>query len=101
MRLLIDDVRELPRNEIHVIARTYEAGLAILAAFNVTHLYLDHDLGTIDDTGLDLMRAADSAGCLPPNIALVTANIVGAANMEAQLKEYGYTKHDPTWWSKN
>ena len=44
--LLIDDFREF---DVDHIAKTAREGLAALAEYPVTHLYLDHDLGDVGE----------------------------------------------------
>ena len=88
--LLIDDFREF---DVDHIAKTAREGLAALAEYPVTHLYLDHDLGDVGEpTGYDVLNMALHRGILPANVMLVTANPVGRENMERALENAGYEK---------
>ena len=94
--LLIDDVRDY---DVDLIARNARAGKAALI-MDVTHLYLDHDLGDVDEpTGYDVLVWAIEADYLPPNVFLVTANPVGRDRMVAALENAGYRK-DGNWYRK-
>ena len=93
--LLIDDAREL---EMDYTARTPREGRMALLAFPVTHLYMDHDLGT-DATGYDVLTWALERGCCPEKVYFVTSNPVGRDNMIRALEAYGYEKNGP-WYVK-
>jgi hypothetical protein len=96
LHLLIDDVRDY---EVDIIARNARAGKSCLF-MDVTHLYLDHDLGDVDEpTGYDVLVWAIESEYLPPNVFLVTANPVGRSRMEAALLNAGYRK-DGHWYRK-
>jgi hypothetical protein len=104
--LLIDDMREI---EADVIARTFEAGikaLKLLGPFET--LYLDHDLGEVDETsgseswvtvdGQKLPMNGYGIMCfleanphlLPEKITIVSSNPVGRKNMQIVIdKLYG------------
>lgn len=89
MTLLIDDLKDLPAD---VIARTYDAGIAILKNMHITHLKLDHDLGLNSKTGYDVVLIleqefyANGIGHLPATIELVSYNPIGIKNMTAALE---------------
>jgi len=93
--LLIDDLRELKMDHV---ARTAEAGRQALLSFPVTHLYMDHDLGT-DETGYDVLTWALERGCCPDSVYFVTSNPVGRDNMARALEAHGYEKTGP-WYCK-
>lgn len=95
MKLLIDDERTYGAD---IVARTYKAGLAVLRTKEITHLYLDHDLGG-NKTGYDLLKEALNYALLPNKITLVTANPVGLINMKAFLIDCGYksSEHNNTF----
>jgi hypothetical protein len=81
--LLIDDIRNLPGSTL--IARTYSAGLECLRKFKVYSLYLDHDLGEVDErhTGYGIMCFLEEhPEFLPDKIILVTSNPVGRQRMQ-------------------
>ena len=91
MWMIIDDKRDL---ECEVIARTSQAGFAILSWLfdDVEVLVLDHDLG--DESYMDgnkLLKEIIVAKILPPRVQLCTSNPVGRASQAAQLEEIGYT----------
>lgn len=102
MRILVDDVRNI--NGVDIIARTYDG--AKVAIWGTTPhsvnpidiLYLDNDLGELDDDGTPSMYK-DGQGILrwmfvndlhPKQIILVTANIVARNNMISTLLDNGY-----------
>jgi hypothetical protein len=89
--LLIDDCRDLG---VDVIARTPEAGRKLLALGGWECLCLDHDLGSAQETGYDVLRWAIECGMLPPKVQLVTSNPVGRSNMRAALESVGYSTAD-------
>ena len=93
--LLIDDLRELKMDHV---ARTAEVGRQALLSFPVTHLYMDHDLGT-DETGYDVLVWALARSCVPDNVYFVTSNPVGRDNMAAALEAEGYQKKG-NWYRK-
>ena len=93
--LLIDDFREF---DVDHIAKNARDGQQALLSFPVTHLYMDHDLGDVDEpTGYDVLVWALERGTCPPNVQMVTANPVGRDNMVAALENAGYTK-DGVWY---
>lgn len=95
--LLIDDFRFY---EMDHIARTAQEGRKALLAFPVTHLYMDHDLGAYSDTnGYQVLTWALERGIAPAHVQLVTANPVGAENMQRALENAGYTKKG-VWFSR-
>lgn len=95
--LLIDDERYF---KVDLIARNARAAKAALI-MDVTHLYLDHDLGDVDEpTGYDVLVWAIEADYLPPNVMLVTANPVGRSRMEAALENAGYRKAG-NWYKRD
>ena len=88
--LLIDDFREF---DVDHIAKTAREGLAALAEYPVTHLYLDHDLGDVGEpTGYDVLCLGLHRGQIPAHVMLVTANPVGRDNMARALENAGYQK---------
>lgn len=95
--LLIDDVRIIDCDHT---ARNARDGIKALKSFPVTHLYLDHDLGDVDEpSGYDVLNMAIERNCLPPNVFLITANPVGRDRMVAALKSAGYVKKNH-WYIK-
>jgi hypothetical protein len=88
--LLIDDFREF---DVDHIAKNARDGQKALLSFPVTHLYMDHDLGDVDEaTGYDVLVWAIGRGVVPANVMMVTSNPVGRDNMVAALENIGYTK---------
>ena len=88
--LLIDDFREF---DVDHIAKNAREGQNALLSFPVTHLYMDHDLGDVDEpTGYDVLVWAIGRGVVPANVMMVTSNPVGRDNMVAALKNIGYSQ---------
>ena len=88
--LLIDDFREF---DVDHIAKNARDGKKALLAFPVTHLYMDHDLGDVDEpTGYDVLVWALERNAVPANVMMVTSNPVGRDNMAAALESAGYEK---------
>jgi hypothetical protein len=99
VKVMIDDTRD----ETHVgcaldlIARNYFSGLEVLKSFQISTLYLDHDLhsysecGTKEFTGYDLICYLESnPDRLPEKIICVSSNPVGRARIEQVIKKlYG------------
>lgn len=95
--LVVDDLRSIePFNRLHqndtvVLARTYDEAIQKLTNLQVDHLYLDHDLGCIDDDGKELTGYSvlcyirDELSYLPGEIILITSNPVGRKNMQALI----------------
>jgi len=93
--LLIDDFREF---DVDHIAKNARDGQQALLSFPVTHLYMDHDLGDVDQpTGYDVLVWALERGVCSPNVQMVTSNPVGRDNMVAALENAGYIK-DGVWY---
>lgn len=96
--LLIDDIRTM---DVDKISRTCKEGIRTLEGGEVTHLYLDNDLG--DDQpmeGIDILVRARDKGYVPPNVLLVTANPIARKRMEDVLHfDLGYIR-DANWWRK-
>jgi len=98
--ILIDDIRSI---DADVICRTFETGinaLKTLDPFGI--LYLDHDLGQLDDDGNDLFCMIDghpyrangygvvcflenNPQFLPIEIRIVSSNPVGRKKMQAVI----------------
>lgn len=90
--LLIDDLRII---ETDVVARTFDEGLQALQDYEVSLLYLDHDLGSLDvkETGYDIVCWLEqNPEYWPQEIIVITANPVGRQNIYRVLEQY-YTKH--------
>ena len=89
MILLIDDQRNLKAD---IVARNGETGIAILTAFKIDALLLDHDLGE-GMNGYDVVCFLEERTNLLPNtVELVTSNPVGRARMAQVLsKLYPYS----------
>lgn len=96
--LLIDDIRTL---DVDVISRTGKVGMRLMEAGEVTHLYMDNDLG--DDVpmeGIDILKWARDNGHMPPNVTIVSANIVCRKRMEDLLHFDMQYIQDGKWWRK-
>ena len=95
--LLIDDIREF---DVDKIAKNAREGKLALLDHDVTHLYMDHDLGDVDEpTGYDVLTWAIMEGHCPDNVMFVTSNPVGRGNMAAALENAGYVKQGH-WYRK-
>lgn len=96
--LLIDDLRTL---NVDVIVRTVKEGLEHLKSCEVTHLYLDNDLGEDQSMeGIDILKWARDHGCVPPNVTIVSANPIARKRMEDVLHfdlGYVYDRASNTW----
>ena len=93
--MTVDDIRDSGSD---IIARTYDAAIAILYSLNVTDLYMDHDLGlrSGNKTGYDVLKYMLSCPSIKPprRIILTTMNPVGRKNMGNLLKDNGYHSKD-------
>lgn len=89
MHVLIDDVRDLEGMDI--ICRTASAGMRVCCFFgnDITHLYIDHDLGE-SKNGYEVIKTLLSAGFCPPYVQIVSSNPVGVKNIGAALLNAGY-----------
>jgi len=101
--VLIDDVRTI---DVDVICRTPTEILDLLqkqgvTQDNITHLYLDNDLG--DDQpmeGIDILKWARDRELVPPNIFIVSANTIARKRMEDVLHFDLQYVRDGHWWRK-
>ncbi len=94
MYLLIDDTRNI---HCDLICRTAESGIEALMKNEVTHLYLDHDLG-VGKTGYDVVLWLEqSPAHRPKAVTLVTNNPAGRQNIERALLSMGYLLEEGTW----
>jgi hypothetical protein len=98
MHLLIDDMRTL---DVDVISRTGKVGMCLMEKGEVTHLYMDNDLGEdVPMEGVDILKWARDNGFMPPNVTIVSANPVCRKRMEDILYfDMKYTQ-DGKWWRK-
>lgn len=82
MKVYLDDMRPVP--EGYVLAKTYDECIHLLRSNNVTHLSLDHDLGT-DKTGYDVILWIEKNVAYnkyaPPEINVHSANTSAARKM--------------------
>lgn len=117
IRLLIDDIRtfemigfapfDAQNDGQRVIARTPYEGINALQRVDVTHLYIDHDLGPDPDgtefpNGYKVICWAIEQDILPPYVEIVSSNPVGRANIQAALRHEGYVRAQGGWihWDK-
>lgn len=88
MRVWLDDERPKPA-DFDVWLRTAETTIAVLRTGGVTHLSLDHDLGT-EKTGYDVAQFIEEAaykGTLAPlTVVIHSANPVGRKNMQVAIE---------------
>ena len=85
MKVFLDDIREAPDGWI----RCYwpEDCIELLKTGEVTHISLDHDLGSDDiGTGYDVLlwieKAVFTEGFIPPIMAVHSANVSAKVKME-------------------
>lgn len=87
IKVWLDDERPMPLNyDVHV--KTAEDAIALLAAGQVTHISLDHDLGqetTGYDVALWIERAAFEGMLGSLHVSVHTANPSGRRNILAAL----------------
>lgn len=97
--LLIDDMRNI--GGVDLTVRTSEEGIRALRDNEVTHLYLDNDLGEDQPMeGIDILNWARDNNLVPPNVFIVSANPVAKRRMEDVLNhDLGY-KRVGNWWKK-
>lgn len=101
IHLLIDDLRVF--DGIDHTARTPYEGLQFLRHFDVTHLYIDHDLGLDSDgteypNGYNVICWAIEERILPRNVTIVSSNPVGRSNIERALQNEGYRQYRGSWY---
>tara|TARA_Y100000310_G_C19980909_1_gene489724 strand:- start:165 stop:467 length:303 start_codon:yes stop_codon:yes gene_type:complete len=95
--LMIDDVKTY--DGMDIIARNYDSGMAILYYIEITHLYLDYDLGEEGGEGEKILNKMFDTIQAPKHIQLITFNPVGRTRMENILKDNGYY-FEKGWWLK-
>lgn len=95
MKLWVDDERKMPEDfDIH--AKSYVEALCAIQLKDITHVSLDHDLGTNPDgtlakTGYDIIaqieRQIGKGGwwITIPTFAIHSANPVGRKNIQAAI----------------
>lgn len=94
LRVLIDDIRDLYAD---VTLRTAQEARRFFAEpRKLIQLYMDHDLGCVDengneDDGYRVLSYILEQGTRPETVTLVTANPVGRDKMAALLGDYGYS----------
>ncbi len=100
MNLMVDDVKTF--SGMDLIARNYNAAFKVLIALNVSHLYLDFDLGSKNgNTGETLLLKLFEISAVPQYIQLISYNPVGTKRMEAVLTDHGFKKNNnDNRWSK-
>jgi hypothetical protein len=91
---MIDDERNL---NVDVIARTSEAGIKLLEAFEWECLILDHDLGSDPKTGYDILVYALEKNILPKCVQIITMNPVGRERIKNALISTGYVENGPNF----
>ena len=91
--LLIDDLKDLG---VENVARTAADGKRMLVENNVSHLYIDHDLGE-KESGYDIINWAIENNVLPNWIQIVSYNPVGRINIERALKNQGFVQVKGFW----
>ena len=85
------------------IARTSKHGKRVLESEQVTHLWLDNDLGMGQQEGWEILNWARDNDHLPDHIILVTANPISRRRMEETLRnDVGYYREsmNSPWWHK-
>jgi hypothetical protein len=88
MKLWVDDVRPLPQ-DYDFLAKTYEEAVLLLQTGIITHISLDHDLGT-EKTGYDIAKFIEENainGTLGKMICKVhSMNPIGVINIKLALR---------------
>lgn len=87
MKVFLDDLRTPP--EGWVLTKTVQETLTLLKTCEVTHLSLDHDLGSLDETGYDVVKWIETVvvfGFVPPIITVHSSNPVGRIRMQAGIE---------------
>ena len=94
IRLFLDDQRE-PYMVEHctdplgwTIVRSVDAAKNVLSTRQVSHVSLDHDLGSHQKTGYDLCRWMTEFFTWPDNVYVHSANPVGAKRMHDEYQSY-------------
>ena len=87
MKVYLDDVRDPP--EGWTAARTLHEAITLLRDNYVTHISLDHDLGT-SETGYDLIHLMKQFKVFPPEITIHSWNPVGVLRMKTLLEDLGH-----------
>jgi len=94
LRVLVDDTRDMHAD---VTLRTASDARRFFAnPRTLIQLYMDHDLGCVDqygneDDGYKVLSYILERGTRPEYVTLVTANPVGRDKMAALLGDYGYS----------
>ena len=89
LHVLIDDIRNIQGMDI--ICRNASSGIRTCYYFNnISHLYIDHDLGDETRSGYDVIIELLKCGYCPNNVQIVSSNPVGVKNIAAALIDYGY-----------
>ena len=98
LHVLVDDERKFFMDHTFRTAEYARTRLWQLGD-EITHLYMDHDLGhkfgNDYDNGYKILTDFLEAGFRPIEVFLVTANPVGKQNMAAALLNHGYIKVTP------
>ncbi|WP_022792144.1 cyclic-phosphate processing receiver domain-containing protein [Marinococcus halotolerans] len=84
--IFLDDVRQSPEN--HVLVKTAEECMRLLQnTADVSHLSLDHDLGTKYFNGFSVVLYLLEKQIIPSKITIHSANAVGGKRMYRRLME--------------
>lgn len=95
-KLFVDDLR-MPPDDSWDIARTFHDAIHFLDTRTYSVVSLDHDIasfyGTKEMTGRDILNWLIERKLVlmlwtPPEVRVHSANIVGCATMEADIKRY-------------
>jgi hypothetical protein len=92
MKLWLDDLRPVPKNEEWVLCKSVNEAIAVMLTGEVLYASLDHDLGIWASEGGDGTALVDwmaEHNIWPKTgIAVHSANPVGAKNMLATIERY-------------
>jgi|AntRauTorcE11897_2_1112592.scaffolds.fasta_scaffold00243_40 hypothetical protein len=99
LHVLIDDMRTL---DVDIISRNGQVAMRLMEEGEVSHLYMDNDLGeNVSMEGIDILKWARDNKVMPPNVTIVSANIVCRKRMEDLLRFDMEYIQDGNWWRKH
>jgi len=90
MKIFLDDIRPAPGGWI--LTRTVDETIRYLSSSKVTHLSLDHDIGSFVETGNDVLIWLEEQaylgnfGVIPRVIQIHTANPAAVKRMEQAVE---------------
>jgi predicted kinase len=85
INVFLDDYRSCPDD--FTLAKNVEECILLLKDNKIGHLSLDHDLGSREQNGLNLVHYLVKNGLFAERITIHSANSVGGKNMYNYLKD--------------